>query len=734
MKLVFFGFTVLLFIPGAAMAIDNLQVSQIQITAGPGLTTSDFIEIHNPTGQDIDLDGMRLVKRTKTGSADTLLKSWTSPTIIRAGGDYLLAHSSYTTITASPDVTTTGTIADDNGIALRLGANDTGAIIDSAAWGLAANAFVEGAVFATNPGANESLERSADANNNSVDFFLQTAAHPRNSQSQASPPPPPPAGPPSPPAAPTSTPELAPPPAASGGFSLEISEVMPNPQGKDSGSEWVEFYNASNGEFNLSGFIIDDDGVEDIPSKNAFTIENQKIPIFGYLTINIPKGKFALNNAETDAIRVFDSSKNLRLRLAYSGSKEGFSYARNSSGIWEWTENPTPGAANVFEEAVSYQNTLIVSEALANPDGDDEEGEFIELHNTGADSIDLADWVLADLTRRYTISEEDLLDTEIKAGGYMALYREVTGISLNNSGAEKISLFNPLGELVNEIGFTDAKEGISYSWSQDQIYQWTANPTPAAANKIIVGTKIETQQAKLTEKISEQINFPKEVVLKAIRSQDLGTKIATGGIVSAPPGIFGEDVFYLAGSGIRVVLSAAQNLSLGIGDEVVLQGTLAEKYRETQLIIDSSTVQVVRSNSQVAAHDVKTGQIGEEQEGWLVKIAGQVSENQGDAFFVDDGSGQARVLIQEETGIIKPKIKKGDYIQITGIVSQYNENYRVLPRFQGDIIVGRVAGSTTLPRTGTSFWLILAVFAGICYIFTWVNLILIRRLAEKAKL
>ena len=72
MKLVFFGFTVLLFIPGAAMAIDNLQVSQIQITAGPGLTTSDFIEIHNPTGQDIDLDGMRLVKRNKNGSPYTL--------------------------------------------------------------------------------------------------------------------------------------------------------------------------------------------------------------------------------------------------------------------------------------------------------------------------------------------------------------------------------------------------------------------------------------------------------------------------------------------------------------------------------------------------------------------------------------------------------------------------------------------------------------------------------------
>src|SRR3989344_4502167 len=170
-----------LFAQQSFAAADHLVISQVQIRGGPGKTANDFVEIYNPTDNDIDLKGMRLVKRTKTGTADTLLKSWTDTAIVHAHGFYLWANSSFTGIAVVPDVTTSGSIADDNAVAIRNGPNDTGAIIDSVAWGMANNVFVEAATFAdlASTDANKSMERmpggdegsGTDTNNNSLDFL-----------------------------------------------------------------------------------------------------------------------------------------------------------------------------------------------------------------------------------------------------------------------------------------------------------------------------------------------------------------------------------------------------------------------------------------------------------------------------------------------------------------------------------------------------------------------------------
>src|SRR3990167_1106631 len=178
-----------------ASPTDHLVISQIQITGGTGKTTNDFVEIYNPTASDIDLKGMRLVKRTKTGATDTSIKSWTDSAVVKAHGFYLWANSSFIDLSVAADVATSGSIADDNGVAIRNGAADTGAIVDAVAWGAAANAVVEGSVFPTNPEANQSLERKPgsgggngeDSDSNAADFFVQTAAQPRNSASVVEP-------------------------------------------------------------------------------------------------------------------------------------------------------------------------------------------------------------------------------------------------------------------------------------------------------------------------------------------------------------------------------------------------------------------------------------------------------------------------------------------------------------------------------------------------------------------
>ena len=165
-------------------AIDHIVISEVQITGGTGKTKNDFIEFYNPTDASFNLKGHRLVKRTKTGDKDTSIKSWTSDALIPGHGYYLWANSADGFADSlNADVSTTQTIANDNGIALRFGKADEGEIIDSVGWGNCENIFIEGSVFSTNPGANQSLERklNVDTDNNSTDFFIQDVPNPQNS-------------------------------------------------------------------------------------------------------------------------------------------------------------------------------------------------------------------------------------------------------------------------------------------------------------------------------------------------------------------------------------------------------------------------------------------------------------------------------------------------------------------------------------------------------------------------
>jgi len=151
---------------------EKLLISKVQITGGPGKTTEDFVEFYNPGPGQFNLKGYRLVKRTKTGATDTSIKSWTADAIIAESVVYRWANTTYP---GSADMRTSGSIADDNAVALRKGAEDTGEVIDAVGWGAAANALVEGSPVAINPAAGQVLVRknNQDTNNNLADFEMQ---------------------------------------------------------------------------------------------------------------------------------------------------------------------------------------------------------------------------------------------------------------------------------------------------------------------------------------------------------------------------------------------------------------------------------------------------------------------------------------------------------------------------------------------------------------------------------
>lgn len=159
--------------PDVVTGPPTLRITAVKITGGTGKTKQDFVQIFNFGSSEVTLNGIRLVKRTKTGASDTSLKSWTTDVFIPAGGYYLWANSEYLG-PEIPDSTTSGTISNDNGVALRLGKADEGDVLDSVAWGASTNSFIEGSVFPDNPGEGQVLQRvgNQDTNDNEVDFEI----------------------------------------------------------------------------------------------------------------------------------------------------------------------------------------------------------------------------------------------------------------------------------------------------------------------------------------------------------------------------------------------------------------------------------------------------------------------------------------------------------------------------------------------------------------------------------
>ena len=170
-------------------ASSTVVISQFQVAGGGTKPANDeFVELHNVSTSSVDLDGMRLVYRSAAGTTDRVLQIWSASTVVPAGGYYLLGN-----ITGydgpAPDATF-GTLvngelaAAGGGLALRLGAANSGTIIDSVGYGSATNAFVETSVTAA-PDADSARARGesgcADTDDNAADFAELAPSSPRNS-------------------------------------------------------------------------------------------------------------------------------------------------------------------------------------------------------------------------------------------------------------------------------------------------------------------------------------------------------------------------------------------------------------------------------------------------------------------------------------------------------------------------------------------------------------------------
>ncbi len=184
------------FIFASGQAAGHVVISQVYGGGGNSgaFYKNDFIELYNPTDQDIDLTGWTVQYASATGNFGSVLSSSNSTVlsgIIKKHGYYLIQQAAGTGAAAdlpTPDAIGLIAMAGANAkVALVKNSNaisgkDDPSVVDFVGYGTA-NAF-EGEVAAATSNTN-SIARTpswVDSNNNKNDFVSQAAA-PRNSQS-----------------------------------------------------------------------------------------------------------------------------------------------------------------------------------------------------------------------------------------------------------------------------------------------------------------------------------------------------------------------------------------------------------------------------------------------------------------------------------------------------------------------------------------------------------------------
>jgi DNA/RNA endonuclease YhcR with UshA esterase domain len=167
-------------------------------------------------------------------------------------------------------------------------------------------------------------------------------------------------------------------------------------------------------------------------------------------------------------------------------------------------------------------------------------------------------------------------------------------------------------------------------------------------------------------------------------------------------------------AGILIYLPKDHGLYFNLGDKVSVVGNVRTFHEEFEIVVDErSDVKFLEPGLPPAPLPIATTSLLEPYEGMLVMLQGQAVRFKGyTTFWLDDGTDPAKVYLRQSTGIRKPYIDRGTPVTAVGIVSQYSEeddpsrqDYRLLPRYQADLIIATPALIPTnwplrLPETG----------------------------------
>ena len=282
---------------------------------------------------------------------------------------------------------------------------------------------------------------------------------------------------------------------------LEISEIMSDSVtwfADENGEthDYVEIHNTSDETVSLKGWYLTDN----IHKLARWQFPDVKLPAGGYLTVHC-SGKDRSDNPEHlhtnfkiasqgDIIVLTDPEGASVSMVDVPLLETDQAYSKTSSG-WTTTRIPSPGAANTQGVGASAAGTgdVYISEMLANGSTS---RDWIEIHNSGSQTVDLSGWGLSDNAGRPR-KWQFPAGTTIAPGQYMGVFCDGTdsesdgilhtNFSLSADGGYSVTLSDPQGNITDRLSVDAQFTDISYGRTADKTgTRYFDSPTPGTAN------------------------------------------------------------------------------------------------------------------------------------------------------------------------------------------------------------------------------------------------------------
>lgn len=139
---------------------------------------------------------------------------------------------------------------------------------------------------------------------------------------------------------------------------------------------------------------------------------------------------------------------------------------------------PTPETSDTTTDSIAT-NEVMINELFPDPDGSDDNAEWIELKNTSDHAVSLRDWKLDDEeggSRPYTFKDET-----IGAESFLLMSNAVTHLTLNNT-KDTARLISPTGSPTSSYAYPKVETGNSWARMKDGTWILANNPTPGEEN------------------------------------------------------------------------------------------------------------------------------------------------------------------------------------------------------------------------------------------------------------
>lgn len=268
-------------------------------------------------------------------------------------------------------------------------------------------------------------------------------------------------------------------------------------------SDWIEIYNSTSQEIDLSGFGVSDSISQ--PMKYRLP-EGARIAAGGYLVI-FCSGNEGFIGDELHApfgLRAYGedvviSSANGRIvdSFSYSRMEADVSMARTPDGTGEFAQcsQPTPGYPNTSAgyEAFSQANRLPLSGVYISEFGSaygSQSYDWVELYNSTSQAVTLTGYGLTN--NPGNPAKWVFPDTTIGAGQYLLLQsqgdssgqkKNTSRLNFNISASgESLFLFDGSGQLLDKLSAGRMRSGLSYGRDASDNRLYYSAPTPGAAN------------------------------------------------------------------------------------------------------------------------------------------------------------------------------------------------------------------------------------------------------------